>query len=154
MALLMAQGIPSIGCGRRTWKTGEADRGLEADLSFYFDGEKIRVAREALARRSREGKDYPAGPDLAIEIVIRPAQVDRPAIDRVPGAVEVWRFNGQRPIIEPPQPDGTYAPSREGRFPRLRPEEVMAGLTAEDVTDQNARNARLFRWAPDQRGRA
>ena len=33
-ALLMAQDIPHICCGEKTWKTEEADRGLEADLSF------------------------------------------------------------------------------------------------------------------------
>ena len=42
-------------------------RGLESDLWSTFDPEKIRVAREALARRSMNAADYPR-PDLAIEI--------------------------------------------------------------------------------------
>ena len=35
-----------MACGQTTWKT--AIRGLEADLSYYFDPEKIRVAKEAI----------------------------------------------------------------------------------------------------------
>jgi Uma2 family endonuclease len=153
-ALLLARGIPHVPCGQKTWKTDEADRGLEADLSYYFDAEKIRVATAALARGSRERKDYPASPDLAIEIDISRAQVDRPAIYRALRAAEVWRFNGQRLVFEQLQPDGTYAPSQESRWLRIRPEEVLAWLIAEDVTDQDAWNLRLFRWALEQRGRA
>src|SRR5262249_55048338 len=63
-ALLIAQGIRYVPCGQKTWKTEEADRGLEADLSFYFDPEKILIAKEALARGSIDRKDYPVSPDL------------------------------------------------------------------------------------------
>jgi Uma2 family endonuclease len=150
-ALLMAQGILHVPCGQKTWKTEEADRGLEADLSYYFDPEKIRIAKAALARGSRERKDYPLSPDLAIEIDISPAQVDRPAIYRALNAAEVWRFNGKRLVIEQLQPDGTYAPSEDSRFLRIRPDEIMAWLTAEDVTDEDTWNVRLFQWALDQR---
>jgi Uma2 family endonuclease len=150
-ALLLAHGIRFVYCGQKTWKTEEADRGLEADLSYYFDPEKIRIATEALARGSRERRDYPASPDLAIEIDISPAQVDRPAIYRALRAAEVWRFNGQRLLFEQLQPDGTYAPSQESRWLRIRPEDVLAWLTAEDVTDQDAWGLRLFQWALDRR---
>jgi Uma2 family endonuclease len=150
-ALLMARGIRYVHCGQKTWKTEEADRGLEADLSYYFDPEKIRIATAALARGSKDRKDYPVSPDLAIEIDISPAQVDRPAIYRALRAAEVWRFNGQRQIFEQLQPDGTYAPSEESRWLRIRPDAVMPWLTAEDVTDQDAWSVRLFQWALDQR---
>jgi Uma2 family endonuclease len=150
-ALLLAQGIRYVHCGQKTWKTEDADRGLEADLSYYFDPEKIRVATAALARGSRDRKDYPISPDLAVEIDISRAQVDRPAIYRALRAAEVWRFNGQRLLFEQLQPDGTYAPSEESRWQRVRPDEVLAWLKAEDVTDQDAWSLRLFQWALDQR---
>ncbi len=150
-ALLMAQGISHVPCGQKTWKTEEADRGLEADLSFYFDLEKIRIATAALARGSTERQDYPVSPDLAIEIDISRAKVDRPAIYRALSAAEVWRFDGQRLLFEQLQPDGTYAPAEQSRWLRVRPEEVLAWLTAEDVTDQDAWSLRLFQWALDQR---
>jgi Uma2 family endonuclease len=153
-ALLTAQGIRYVPCGQKTWKSEAADRGLEADLSYYFDPEKIRIAKEALARESIDRKDYPVSPDLAIEIDISRAQVDRPSIYRALCAAEVWRFNGKRLVFEQLQPDGTYAPSQESRWLRIRPDEIMSWLTAEDVTDEDAWSLRLFQWALEQRGRA
>ena len=88
-AVAMGLDLDSVGCGQTTWKT--EIRGLEADLSYYFDPEKIRVAREALARRSMNAADYPR-PDLAIEIDMCPPQVDRPAIYKDLGVTEVWRL--------------------------------------------------------------
>jgi hypothetical protein len=51
--------------GETTWDTTGSEKGLEADLSYYFDAEKLRVKREAVARKSRVPADYP-NPDLAI----------------------------------------------------------------------------------------
>ena len=38
--------------GSTTWGKEEADRGIEADECFYFAPEKIKVANEAIARKS------------------------------------------------------------------------------------------------------
>jgi Uma2 family endonuclease len=62
-ALSTGLDIDYLPCGETTWKT--PIRGLEADLSYYFDPEKIRVAKEAIARLSTDPGDYP-WPDLAI----------------------------------------------------------------------------------------
>ena len=62
-AVTMGLNLDHVDCGQTTWKT--ENRGLEADLSYYFDPGKIRVAREALARMSKNSADYPY-PDLAI----------------------------------------------------------------------------------------
>jgi hypothetical protein len=56
------------------------DRGLQADLSYYFDPEKMRVSRQALKRKSMDPADYPSAPDLAIEIDASRPKVDRPAV--------------------------------------------------------------------------
>src|SRR5438045_2170208 len=44
--------IDCVSCGETTWNTQV--RGLQADLSYYFDPEKIRVSRDALARESMD----------------------------------------------------------------------------------------------------
>ena len=69
--------IPCVSNGEATWETPE--RGLQADLSYHFDPEKIRAARQALARNSMEQGDYPS-PDLVVEIDLSGPRVDRPAI--------------------------------------------------------------------------
>jgi Uma2 family endonuclease len=78
-AVALGLDIDYFSCGETTWQTKV--RGLEADLSYYFDLEKIRVARDALARESMDPADYPR-PDLAIEIDTSGPQIDRPSIPR------------------------------------------------------------------------
>jgi Uma2 family endonuclease len=92
--------------GDGSWKTSA--RGLEADLSYSFDPEQVRVANQALARKSMNPTDYPY-PDLAIEIDLSPPQVDRPSIYRDLGVAEVWWLAGtDKLMFEQLQPDGTY----------------------------------------------
>ncbi len=114
--------IDKVGCGQATWKT--TTRGLEADLSYYFDAEKIRTAKEALARKSLAPADYPR-PDMAVEIDISPPQVDRPSISKKLG-VEVWRLvRGQKLIIERLLANRSCAPVAESWFLRIHPDDVL-----------------------------
>jgi Uma2 family endonuclease len=137
--------IDYMSCGQTTWQTEM--RGLEADLSYYFDAEKVRVAREALARKSRDRADYPH-PDLAIEIDVSHPQIDRPSIYADLGVVEVWRFvGGQRLLIEHLQTDGSYAPAEASRFLPVSAVEILGWLTAEDAAHEAAWNRRLNEWA-------
>ena len=105
--------IAYVSNGEATWET--TVRGLQADLSYHFDPEKIRVAREALARGSMEQSDYP-NPDLAIEIDMSGPKVDRPAIYADLRVAEVWRLGRKGFVIEHLQADGSYAPVEESRF--------------------------------------
>jgi Uma2 family endonuclease len=140
-------GIAHVACGETTWDAVEAERGLQADLSYYFDPEKVRVAREALARESKDPADYP-WPDLAIEIDISRPQVDRPSIYAALNVAEVWRIRrGRTAVIEHLQPDGSYAPAEASRFLPLRADEVTAWLTAEDVGQEEVWYRRLNQWA-------
>ena len=137
--------IDCVSCGETTWDTEV--RGLQADLSYYFDPEKIRVSREALARESMDPADYPR-PDLAIEIDLSDPQIDRPSIYADLGIVEVWRFaRGQQLVIEHLQADGTYVAVEASRFLRIRAEEILSWLTAEDSSNEPAWNRRLNQWA-------
>ncbi|MGP0063160.1 MAG: Uma2 family endonuclease [Isosphaeraceae bacterium] len=133
--------IDHVTCGQTTWKSQL--RGLEADLSYYFDPEKIRVAREALARRSLVPADYPR-PDMAIEIDVSYPQVDRPTIYKDLGVVEVWRLvRGQSLVVERLQADGSYAPVEQSQFLPIRPDDVMRWLNEAATESDPAWNRRL-----------
>jgi Uma2 family endonuclease len=144
-AVTMGRDLDCVTCGQTTWKT--AIRGLEADLSYYFDPEKVRVAREALVRRSTDPADYPR-PDLAIEIDMSPSQVDRPAIYADLGVAEVWRLvRGQQLIIEQLQADGSYASVEESRFLHIRAEDIFRWLNEATAEREAAWNRCLNQWA-------
>ena len=144
-AVAMGLGVNCLGSGQATWKS--KIRGLEADLSYYFDPEKIRVAKEAFARDSMDPDDYPR-PDMAIEIDMSPSQVDRPAIYRDLRVAEVWRFvRRAKLIIEQLQPDGSYAAVEESRFLRIRPDDVLRWLKEAETEDESVWHRRLTQWA-------
>jgi Uma2 family endonuclease len=144
-AVAMGLDIDQVDCGETTWTT--EIRGLEAYLSYYFDAEKIRVAREALARMSMDASDYPL-PDLAVEIDISPPQVDRAAIYRDLGVTEVWRLvRGNKLFIEQLQADGSYSQIEQSRFLRIRAEDVLRWLNEATTERQSSWNRRLNEWA-------
>ena len=146
--------IDHVPCGETTWQREDAGKGLEADLSYYFDPEKIRAAVEALARQSKDPADYP-WPDLAIEIDISPPEVNRPSIYAALHVAEVWRLvKGKTLIIEQLQPDGSYAPAEASRFLPVRAEDVIGWLHADDVSQHAAWYRRLNQWAMGLGGRA
>jgi hypothetical protein len=137
--------IDYVSCGETTWQSEV--RGLQADLSYYFDPAKIQAARDALARESMNPADYPR-PDLAIEIDTSGPQIDRPSIYADLGVVEVWRYvKGPKLIIEHLQADGSYAPVEASRFLRIRAVDILGWLTAEDSSRESSWNRRLNQWA-------
>jgi Uma2 family endonuclease len=151
-ALVLGLDVACLDTGQATWRT--MIRGLEADLSYYFDAEKIRVAMEAWRRKSMDANDYPY-PDMAVEIDLSPPQVDRPAIYRDLRVVEVWRFvRGEALIIEQLQPDGSYASVEESRFLRVRPEDVLRWVNAAATEHPAVWNRRLNQWAMELGPRA
>jgi len=144
-AVIMGRDLDSVGSGETTWKT--EIRGLEADLTYCFEPEKIRVAKAALARLSKDPADYPR-PDLAIEIDMSPPQVDRPAIYTDLGVAEVWRLvQGRVLIIEQLQADGSYASVEESRFLHIRPEDILRWLNEAATERQATWSRRLNQWA-------
>ena len=151
-AVAMGLDLDYVACGQTTWKTEL--RGLEADLSYYFDPGKIRVAREALARLSTDSANYPY-PDLAIEIDMSLPQVDRAAIYRELGVAEVWRLvRAQELIIEQLGADGSYVPVEQSRFLRVRGEDILPWLNDAATERQASWNRRLIKWAMELGRRA
>jgi Putative restriction endonuclease len=137
--------IDYVSCGETTWQSEV--RGLQADLSYYFDPAKIQAASDALARESMNPADYPR-PDLAIELDTSSPQIDRPSIYADLGVVEVWRYiKGQNLIIEHLQADGSYAPVEASPFLRIRAVDILGWLIAEDSGRESAWNRRLNQWA-------
>jgi len=145
-AVTLALDIDRCRFGEATWDTAQTDRGLQADLSYYFDSEKLRVGRDALARKLKEPADYPK-PDLAIEVDLSRSQVDRPSIYAALGVVEVWRFDGKNLVIEHLQADGSYVPVEASRFLPIRAEDVRRWLIDEDSTHELAWERSLNEWA-------
>ena len=78
--------------GATTWKREEARRGLESDVSYCFDPEKVAICRSAHSRGLNDGAIFPI-PDLMAEIDISPPKVDRDAIYSELRPPEVWRFS-------------------------------------------------------------
>lgn len=149
----MALDIDLEGGAETTWKTIQADRGLQADLSYYFDPDKIRIAREAVARGSMDLADYPA-PDLAVGIDASRPKVDRPAIYAALRVAEIWRFDLKTIVIEQLQPDGTYAPAETSRFLPIGPADLRRWLVEEDSSQRLAWQRRLNQWAMGLAGQA
>jgi Uma2 family endonuclease len=144
-AVAMGLDVDCLGSGQATWKT--EIRGLEADLSYYFNAEKIRTATAAWARRSMDPADYPR-PDLAIEIDLSPSKVDRRAIYKEIAVTELWRFvSADKLIFEQLQPDGSYAGVEVSQFLRIRPDEVLMWVNEAATERQAVWNRRLNQWA-------
>lgn len=145
-AIMLALDLEFEAAGQATWKTEEAARGLESDLSYYFDPRKMEVVRQAADRGSNAPADYPA-PDLAIEIDLSSPQVDRPAVYAALRVGEVWRFNGRDVVIEQLQPDGSYAQAATSRFLPLSEADIRRWLVEEDSPRRLDWERRLNRWA-------
>jgi Uma2 family endonuclease len=145
-AVTLALNIDRGTCGETTWKRAATSRGLQADLSYYFDPEKRAAEKAAWARRSTEIADYP-NPDLAIEIDLSDPKVDRPGIYAKLQVAEVWRFDGEALVFEQLQEDGSYTSAESSRFLPLRAEQILRWLLDEDSGDELAWERRLEEWA-------
>ena len=145
-AVTLALDIDRGTCGETTWKRPEVERGLEADLSYYFDPEKRAAAKAAWARKSKEIADYP-NPDLAIEIDLSGPKVDRPGIYAKLRVPEVWRFDGETLVIGHLREDGSYASAESSQFIPVRAEEIRRWLVDEDSGDELTWERRLAEWA-------
>lgn len=143
--LAVGLGLEHMGLGQTTWKRFELGRGLEADLCFYFDPDKLAIAQAALARESNDVRDYP-NPDLAVEVDLSPSKIDRDRIYEALRVAEIWRFRGGLISIEQLAPDGSYVASDHSRFLRVRTEEINRWITSEDRTRLATWTSRLRNW--------
>jgi Uma2 family endonuclease len=128
-----------------TWKRKKVKRGIESDMSYYFDAAKLAAFAEAFARRSDNVKDY-RNPDLAIEIDISPSKIDRPGIYAALQVPELWRFANESVAIEQLMSDGTYRAAASSRLLHVRPDEVAHWVFTEESSRGLAWEQRLREW--------
>jgi Uma2 family endonuclease len=128
-----------------TWKRKKLRRGIEADLSSYFDPAKVVAFDAALARRSRKLKDYP-NPDMAVEVDISRPKIDRQGIYAALQVFEVWRVFDEHVSIEQLQPEGTYAPTVGSRFLYVTPDEIERWVLREEARGGVTWKQRLREW--------
>jgi Uma2 family endonuclease len=88
-ALADARGLPRLELGATRWDRPEAERGLEADTSFYLEMSRI----EAVHERPTDLALWPL-PDLAIEVDHSTPSIDRGSIYAALRVPEIWRFDG------------------------------------------------------------
>ena len=75
--------------GSATWKRKNVERGIEPDLSYYFESQKLAIYATGIARQSNVADDYP-NPDLAVEIDISEPRIDRTDIYSKLQVPEIW----------------------------------------------------------------
>ena len=134
------------GLGRTTWKRTDVERGVEADLSYCFDPEKVAVCRAADARDSNDGAAFPI-PDLVVEVDISPPKIDRADIYSKLRAPELWRFSDDAVSIEQLDASGNYVAADASRFLYVRADEVTQWLRQAESVGQLAWKRGVREWA-------
>jgi Uma2 family endonuclease len=137
--------IDCRGLGSTTWKRSELQRGVEADLCYYFDPAKLEACETADAQDSNNVADYP-NPDLAVEVDLSPSKIDRPAIYRALQVSEVWRLHAGIVSIEQLGIDGNFVAAESSRFLHVRPDEVARWVVEEKSGNRREWKARLREW--------
>ena len=138
-------GVEHQAVGSTTWKRKKVKRGIESDVSYYFDAAKLVAFAAAFARRSNKVKDYP-NPDLAIEIDISPPKIDRPGIYAALQVPELWRFTNEVVTIEQLTPEDTYIATGSSRFLHVQATEVARSVFQEESPRGLAWEQRLREW--------
>ena len=137
--------IPIEDLGETTWQREQIDRGVEADLSYFFVLDKIEAVRDAERRESNKVDDYP-DPDLVVEVDISPPQVDREGIYAALKVPEVWVFDGEQLTIWRLDVDGRYKQVESSGWLGIRSEQALRWLTQEDRRDRKEWTRRLAEW--------
>jgi Uma2 family endonuclease len=132
--------IPCRGLGETTWKRPQLMRGIESDLCYYFQPEKLAMYAQV---RGLKDISLCPNPDMAIEVDISRPAVDRQGIYAALRIAEVWRFDGERFVIERLTPNGQYIAVETSLFLPIRAEEIQRWIVEEDLTDASAWARRL-----------
>jgi Uma2 family endonuclease len=140
--------IEYFALGQTTWRRPEVRRGIQADLCFYFDYEKIATARAAIARKSNDVADYP-NPDLAVEIDLSEPKVDRSGIYEALKVPEVWKYRDGIVTVEHLGPDGKYLQAENSLHLRLTVAEINQWITSENPASSVTWAQRLETWVED-----
>ena len=131
--------IPMKALGSTTLRRQEAERGLEADQTYY-----LAKAGHLTGADHLDLTTLPP-PDLAIEVEITSSILDKLSIYAGLRVPELWRHDGKNLRVFLLQADGTYAESPTSRaFPFL-PMPALAHRLQEIDPTNDTRWARSFR---------
>ena len=132
-----------------TWRRKKLKRGIEADLSYYFDATKVAAFDAALAKRSGTIGDYP-NPDLTAEVDISRPKIDRQGIYAALQVSEVWRVFEEHVSIEQLQSNGKYVAAVSSRFLRVAPDDVERWVLREGARGSVTWKQRLREWVRNE----
>jgi Uma2 family endonuclease len=140
-ALADARAVPRLELGATRWDRPEAERGLEADTSFYLGLSKI----EAVHDRPKDLALWPL-PDLAIEVDHSAPQIDRESIYVALRVPEIWRFDGADLEIDVLNGDAYTTGDISPTFGATAAE-VAAWVLDRDARDDREWEQRVDAWA-------
>jgi Uma2 family endonuclease len=130
------------GAGSMTFRREDMDRGLEPDECFYVGEHAARLHGPAALDPAR---DPP--PDLAVEVEISPAALDRPGIYAALGVPELWRFDGTTLRVFRLGTDGTYHETDHSpTFPALPLTEFLRFLQETEGLAENRLTRPFQEW--------
>jgi Uma2 family endonuclease len=131
--------------GSTTFRREDLERGLEPDECYWIEHESVVRGRQDIDLEN----DPP--PDLALEIEISRSALDRMAIYAALGVPEVWRWDGEKLIVNVLTTRGTYRKSdRSKAFPFLPVAELTSFLGESKLSETQL--LRSFRaWVRKQK---
>jgi Uma2 family endonuclease len=130
--LVIERGIPSARFGSTTFRREDRRKGLEPDKCYYFaNSSAVRGMKQF------DSTVHPP-PDLAIEIDITSRSVPREPVYAGLGIPELWRCDGENPIVLLLDPTGKYIESSTSQvfpfLPMTRFEEFVRRMEREEQT--------------------
>ena len=137
--------IPRRSLSATTWKRRDLDKGLEADECYYIlSHPKIR------ARRKIDLTIDPP-PDLALEIDLRPSEVNKARIYAALGVPEIWRWENDGLQAYALESNGQYVPRDYSlNLPMLRVKDLEQFLDFEQASDESAWIKIFRRWVRER----
>ena len=132
--------------GSMTVKHIDVGRGIEADLSYCFDPEKITLCRTAVANHRNDPEAFPI-PDLAIEIDIASPEADRFDIYSKLRVPEVWRFRENAVSISQLDEYGKFFAMDMSHFLHVRAEEIIRWVVEDRAGNRTLWKRRIRDWA-------
>jgi Uma2 family endonuclease len=122
--------IPIASFGSTTWFREDVQRGIESDECYYIGNESVVRGRTDIDLAI----DPP--PDLAIEIDVRPAPLDRTQIYADLGVPELWTYDGKVARFLTLNGGRYDAAERSAAFPMITPGDIESQLQRATTMDE------------------
>ena len=141
--------IPLKSLSSTTWKSCELAKGLEADECYY-----IRNHSRVRGRKEIDLAVDPP-PDLAIEVDIRPGEIDKIAIYSALRVLELWRWHAGSLQVFVLGPEQQYVESESSlNLPMLRVKELEPFLESDLADDESQWIVSFREWVRARFGKA